>query len=111
VISEGEFSGYICFWILEREIHLMNLAVHPQKRGQHLGRFLLAEMIEQGISEGSEIIWLEVRPSNQAARSLYKKMGFKEAGIRPRYYPETNEDAIVMSLELKTKGSDDSLQI
>jgi ribosomal-protein-alanine N-acetyltransferase len=97
LISDREVSGYICFWILEGEIHLMNLAVHPEKRGNRLGQLLVTGMIEKGVKRGIKNAWLEVR--------LYKKMGFHEAGIRPRYYSETNEDAIIMSLELSASGS------
>ena len=59
------------------------------------------EVIEEGISRKVNEVWLEVRASNQAARGLYKKVGFKEVGLRPRYYPDTNEDAITMTLALQ----------
>jgi ribosomal-protein-alanine N-acetyltransferase len=91
-------GGYICFWIFANETHLMNVAVHPEWRGKGLGERLLSKMIEVGISNGAETAWLEVRRSNLVARSLYRKAGFKELGFRPRYYRETNEDAIIMSL-------------
>ena len=91
-------GGYICFWIFANETHLMNVAVHPEWRGKGLGERLLCKMIEVGISEGAKTAWLEVRPSNLVARSLYEKAGFKEVGFRPRYYKETNEDAVIMSL-------------
>ena len=100
VMTDGSFSGYICFWILAGEIHLMNIAIHPDKRGKGLGRYLLAKMIETGESQGIETAWLEVRPSNPIAKILYEKVGFKETGRRPRYYPDTGEDAIVMTLSL-----------
>jgi len=100
LISDGAVVGYICFWIVEMEIQLMNVAVHPERRGKGFGRLMLARMIEKGISRGVRNIWLEVRPSNSWARNLYKEMGFLEVGIRPNYYSETNEDAIMMSLEL-----------
>ena len=93
-------KGYICFWIFANETHLLNIAVHPQWRGKGLGKGLLCKMIEVGISKGAKTAWLEVRPSNLVARSLYEKAGFKEVGFRPRYYKETNEDAIIMSLPL-----------
>jgi ribosomal-protein-alanine N-acetyltransferase len=58
-------------------------------------------MFEIGNHEGAETAWLEVRPSNLAARSLYKKAGFREVGRRVRYYTDTSEDAIIMSMALK----------
>ena len=100
LMTEGVFLGYICFWMFSGKIHLMNVAVHPKKRGNGFGSHLLAKMVEAGRSEGAETARLEVRPSNIMARFLYKKIGFKEIGRRPRYYNDTNEDAIVMSMSL-----------
>jgi ribosomal-protein-alanine N-acetyltransferase len=100
LLAGGSFIGYICFWMFSGEIHLMNIAIHPKKRGKGLGSHLLDKMIELGRSKGAETAWLEVRPSNLVARFLYKKAGFKETGRRPRYYNDTNEDAIVMSMSL-----------
>jgi ribosomal-protein-alanine N-acetyltransferase len=93
-------SGYICFWMFDREIQLINVAIHPHDRGKGLGHYLLKEMIETGISEGMQQIWLEVRPSNLVAKGLYERLGFEEAYRRPGYYPDTHEDAIVMGLNL-----------
>ncbi|MDY6973163.1 MAG: ribosomal protein S18-alanine N-acetyltransferase [Thermodesulfobacteriota bacterium] len=100
LLINREFGGYICFWMLGDEIHLMNIAVHPSRRGKGLARYLLTKMIEAGVSKGVKAAWLEVRPSNIAARIVYKKGGFREIARRPRYYRDTNEDAIVMSLSL-----------
>ncbi|MGD8985092.1 MAG: ribosomal protein S18-alanine N-acetyltransferase [Desulfobacteraceae bacterium] len=96
-------SGYICFWMFDSEIQLMSVAVHPHDRGKGLGHYLLKEMIETGISKGMRQIWLEVRPSNVVAKELYDRLGFEEAYRRPGYYPDTHEDAIVMSLNLSEK--------
>jgi ribosomal-protein-alanine N-acetyltransferase len=98
-------SGYICFWMFHSEIQLMSVAVHPHDRGKGLGGYLLKQMIETGISKGMREIWLEVRPSNVVAKGLYEKLGFAEAYRRPAYYPDTHEDAIVMSLDLWEKDS------
>jgi len=93
-------AGYICFWLFGGEIHVMNIAVHPDKRGEGFGSHLLQKAISVGISKKIEKIWLEVRPSNYAARALYRKAGFLEIARRPRYYTDSNEDAIVMALHL-----------
>jgi ribosomal-protein-alanine N-acetyltransferase len=93
-------AGYICFWLISDEIHVMNIAIHPSMRKRGLGRYLLARMIQEGVSRGIRRVWLEVRPSNLAARHLYRGAGFAETGRRPRYYSDTNEDAIIMSLSL-----------
>ena len=92
--------GYICFWLLDIELQLVNVAVHPHARGKGLGNYLLTKMMELGLSKGIHHIWLEVRQSNTTARSLYEKFGFEEVGRRRNYYTDNNEDAIVMSLTL-----------
>lgn len=109
LMIDKQVGGYICFWLYSGEIHLMNIAVHPEKRGQGHGRYLLTQMIEEGISEGAESAWLEVRPSNFIARSLYQKLGFKEIARRPRYYTDTMEDAVMMSLPLPNKEASRSM--
>jgi len=93
-------AGYICFWIFANEIHLLNVAVHETCKRKGVGQRLLSKMVEVGNAEGAETAWLEVRPSNQAARSLYRKVGFREVGRRPRYYSDTGEDAIIMCMPL-----------
>ncbi|RLB19231.1 MAG: ribosomal-protein-alanine N-acetyltransferase [Deltaproteobacteria bacterium] len=96
--------GYICFWMFAGEIHLLNIAVHPKWRRQGLGTLLIEKVKALGLSEGAEKVWLEVRPSNHAAQRLYAKAGFKVVGQRIKYYTDTGEDAIVMSLSLKDCG-------
>lgn len=98
--DEDTLSGYVCFWMFDSEVQLINIAVHPRKRGRGLGKYMLIKMIEESVSRGIQYIWLEVRPSNSVAKGLYRKLGFEDAGRRPRYYTDTNEDAIVMSLSL-----------
>jgi len=98
--EDGAAGGYICFWMFEREIQLLNIAVHPEKRGKGLGTHLLKEMIRIGTARGMEQVWLEVRTSNITARKLYENLGFVAVGRRPRYYQDTNEDAIVMSFKI-----------
>lgn len=100
---DKELAGYICFWIVSGEIHLMNIAVHPGKRGNGFGHYMLRKMIKVGKSKAVQTAWLEVRPSNLIAIALYQKMGFRETGRRPRYYADTKEDAVVMSLPLFDK--------
>jgi len=100
-IFTGEIlEGYICFWVFTEEVQVINIAVHPQKRKQGLGHYLLTKVIDESIPMKIKSIWLEVRPSNHPARQLYKKLNFIEVGRRPRYYRDSNEDAIVMSLSL-----------
>ncbi|MBN2061425.1 MAG: ribosomal protein S18-alanine N-acetyltransferase [Deltaproteobacteria bacterium] len=100
LVGEDILLGYICFWMFASEIQLINIAVHPEKRGRRLGYKLLNNMIFTGIDKGVHHIWLEVRPSNAVAKKLYDKFGFQEVGRRPNYYTDTKEDAIIMDLVL-----------
>jgi ribosomal-protein-alanine N-acetyltransferase len=100
LLEGGSLAGYICFWMFDSEIQLINVAVHPEKRGRGLGRLLVGKMIETGVANGMHQIWLEVRTSNLPARTLYGSLGFSSVGRRRLYYRDTNEDAIVMSLSL-----------
>ncbi len=97
--SPWQVWGYIIFWIVADEMHLLNLAVHPDQRRQGLGRILLREALSRARSLGAKVSWLEVRPSNLAARTLYASFDYKEVGRRPKYYEDTNEDAILLTLE------------
>jgi [ribosomal protein S18]-alanine N-acetyltransferase len=103
IVTGQKIHAYICFWMFDKEIHILNFAVHPQKRRQGLGRYLLVSVIDIGTAHGIENIWLEVRPSNGPALSIYKKFGFCDVGRRKGYYSDSQEDAIIMALELKYK--------
>lgn len=95
--------GYINFWIFADECHLHTLAISPTARRQGIGNALLTAMFTIAKEKKAHDVYLEVRPSNHAACSLYLKHHFKEVGRRPAYYPgETaREDAILMHLLLK----------
>jgi [ribosomal protein S18]-alanine N-acetyltransferase len=77
------------------EAHVTNVAVHPEHRREHLGTRVLAELAHEAIHKGCAAMTLEVRVSNEAAQALYREFGFVPAGVRQRYY-ENTEDAIVM---------------
>ena len=109
-------SGYEC-WVLERsaeligygvlsvaggEAHLLNVCIAPAEQGRGLGRRILARLLDLARWHRAERVFLEVRPSNTAAVTLYESAGFNEIGRRPNYYPgkRGREDAIVMAMEL-----------
>jgi ribosomal-protein-alanine N-acetyltransferase len=92
--------GYLIFWVVLEEMHIINLAVDPAHRRQGIARRLLTEGLAQARTLGAELAWLEVRPSNAPARALYESFGFKEVGRRPRYYDDTHEDALMLTLEM-----------
>ena len=80
-------------------MHILNLAVHPGHRRRSIARRLLAEALAQARTLGAELAWLEVRPSNLAALALYESFGFRQVGRRPRYYDDTHEDALLLTLD------------
>jgi [ribosomal protein S18]-alanine N-acetyltransferase len=94
----GKILGYTCFWLVDLEAHLLNLAVHPQHRNGGIGTLLLGYGIEYCRNKGVQLITLEVRRSNYRAFSLYRNFHFQPRGIRRRYYTDTGEDAVVMGL-------------
>jgi len=109
VAAESSLSpqvrGYLCFWLVAEETHILNLAVHPEWRRQGVGARLLEYVIDFSKAKGAEEIFLEVRRSNYVAISLYRHFHFQPRGIRPRYYRESGEDAIIMGLHLEPPSS------
>ena len=91
--------GYIIFWLVHDEVHVLNVGTAPESRRRGIGRALMEAAVEAGRSRGARLSTLEVRRSNQAAIALYASLGYSQVGVRPRYYAEENEDAIVMTLE------------
>ena len=89
--------GYMVFWVVADEMHILNLAVHPGQRRRGIARRLLTEGLNQARTLGAGVAWLEVRPSNSPALNLYASLGFQEVGRRPRYYDDTQEDAILLA--------------
>ncbi|MCA9762666.1 MAG: ribosomal protein S18-alanine N-acetyltransferase [Gemmatimonadetes bacterium] len=79
------------------EGEILTIAVAPEVRGQGLGRRLLDAALGELVARGARTVWLEVRPSNQAARALYRAVGFAAAGVRRGYYRRPPEDALVLS--------------
>ncbi len=99
--GDGEAVGYAVFSVLFDEVELLRIGVLPQFRGAGIGHQLLQSSINFLTRRGAERLLLEVRQSNNAAISLYKKLGFMEDGVRKGYYPPLDgsgrEDAILMS--------------
>ncbi|MBO0995715.1 ribosomal protein S18-alanine N-acetyltransferase [Bacillus sp. SD088] len=97
---EGKVAGYCGVWIVIDEAHITNIALFPEYRGKKLGQNLLEKMMSTAKEAGAETMTLEVRVSNFPAKSLYKKLGFQEGGIRKNYYTDNQEDALVMWVNL-----------
>lgn len=92
---DHELVGYAGLMFAPDEAHITNIAVHPKVRRGGIGRLLLVHLIETALLRQVESLTLEVRVSNNAAQGLYRSFGFAPAGIRQRYY-ENSEDALVM---------------
>lgn len=91
--------GLAIFWIVQDEVHVLNVAVAPEHRRRGVGRVLMDEVLARGRHRLCSLATLEVRRSNEAAIGLYKSLGFRSVGVRPNYYVDEKEDAIVMVLD------------
>jgi len=85
-------------WVIAGEGHITTLAVHPNYRGNKIGERLLVACLQESIYRRAHTVSLEVRKSNEVAKQLYKKYGFCAVSVRPRYYLDNNEDALVLVL-------------
>ena len=104
-LSERRVAGYLVCSRYAGVWHLMNIAVDPASRRRGIARALLEALLARA---GREVPYtLEVRPSNTSAIALYEQFGFRSAGVRPRYYQDTGEDALIMwrSIESSIPGA------
>jgi len=91
--------GYIVFWNVADEMHILNLAVAPEKRRQGIARRLVLAGLKRAHDKGAKKAFLEVRTSNTAAQKLYASLGFTGTFVRRDYYDAPVEDAVVMTME------------
>lgn len=98
----GRVVGYSLLSVAAGEAHILNLCIDPDMQRRGLGQRMLLRLLDLARWHRAQRVFLEVRPSNQAAIALYRAHGFNEIGTRPRYYPGPNgrEDAVVMAIEL-----------
>lgn len=98
----GNVIGYGVMMVAVGEAHLLNLGIAPDWQGRGLGRRFLYQLIGLARDCHAEVMMLEVRPSNVAARLLYQSTGFSEIAVRKKYYPteDGREDAVLMELPL-----------
>ncbi|WP_071461368.1 ribosomal protein S18-alanine N-acetyltransferase [Bacillus massilinigeriensis] len=93
---DNKTVGYGGMWIIIDEAHVTNIALYPEFRGHGLGEALMRRMMDIAKERGVRTMTLEVRVSNEPAKSLYRKLGFSDGAIRKQYYTDNMEDAIVM---------------
>jgi [ribosomal protein S18]-alanine N-acetyltransferase len=95
----GQIAAMLVLWLIIDEAHIATVAVHPDFRRQGIGEQILLHALRAAKDEGAQRAFLEVRVGNVAAQEMYKKYGFEVTGVRPHYYKDNNEDALLMNLE------------
>ena len=98
--KKSKVAGYIGMYMVLNEGDITNIAVSPEYRGKGIGLALMNELKRLAVQKNIDNLILEVRESNDAAISLYKKVGFCPAGIRKNFYEKPIENAIVMYMKL-----------
>jgi [ribosomal protein S18]-alanine N-acetyltransferase len=96
---DGRIVGTIIAWLLVDEAHIATIATHPDHRRQGIARKLLTYALRYMSREGAVTSFLEVRENNTAAQEMYRRFGYEAVGRRKRYYKDTDEDAILMTLK------------
>lgn len=95
--DQDHVAGVIGVWFVLDECHLVIIATQLEERRRGAGELMLIGAVDAAVARGSRVVTLEVRASNEAARSLYRKYGFEDAGLRKRYYSDNKEDAVIMT--------------
>lgn len=100
VVRAGdETIAYGGMWLMVDEAHVTTFAVLPSWRRRGVGGRLLVAMMELADELGARVATLEVRISNRPARAMYARFGFRPVGVRPRYYSDNGEDALIMTTD------------
>jgi [ribosomal protein S18]-alanine N-acetyltransferase len=92
----GNVVGYAGLMLIGEDAHVTTIAVDPAWHRHKIGSRLLLNLAREAAARGAAQLTLEVRVSNSGAQAMYRKFGFRPAGVRKNYYVETNEDALVM---------------
>ncbi len=100
VVRAGEETiAYAGVWLMVDEAHVTTFAVLPSWRKQGIGARLMVAVLRLAVDAGAQVATLEVRISNMPARRLYQTFGFRPVGVRPRYYSDNGEDALIMTTD------------
>ena len=101
---DSRVVGFGGIWLMVDEAHVTTFAIHPDWRRLRLGERLIIALLDVALERRAGEATLEVRLSNLPARRLYEKYGFRPVGIRPRYYTDNGEDALIMTTERLDSG-------
>ena len=105
VARAGEdIVGFGGLWVMVDEAHITTFAVDPRWRRRGVGEWMLLGLLDRAAERHAREATLEVRLSNMPARRLYEKYGFRPVGIRPRYYSDNGEDALIMTTDALASG-------
>jgi ribosomal-protein-alanine N-acetyltransferase len=107
--TESQIAAYAFLRRVANELHVLKIAVRPAQRRQGMATWLLNHCFALGAQQGADSVYLEVRRSNVPAIRLYEKLGLREIGRRPNYYPDSKEDALVMMKKLSLKNENTKL--
>jgi ribosomal-protein-alanine N-acetyltransferase len=105
--ADPRVAGLLLAWAVADEMHIIDLATRPDCRRRGVARSLLAALLDHARAHRVRLVLLEVRRSNTAALRLYAAAGFSAAGVRPRYYSDPVEDALLMKLALAPSAETD----
>ncbi len=104
-VADGEVVGFAGLLVVTDEGHITNIAVEKGWQGKGVATRLVLELARRALAMGVDGLTLEVRPSNQAARALYRRFGMAPVGVRPGYYSEPDEDALIMwATQISSEG-------
>jgi ribosomal-protein-alanine N-acetyltransferase len=104
----GDTLGYLNYWLVADEVHLLAIATHPDARRGGVGAALMRHLVDGARARQARLVTLEVRAGNAAAIGLYHRFGFQDIATRRGYYGDDAEDAIVMTLELPDEENRDA---
>jgi len=90
--------GMVVVWLIVDEAHIATIAVHPDFRGRGISKGLMVTALKEIIQRGFKTATLEVRANNLIAQGLYRGFGFRTVGVRPHYYRDNHEDALIMTV-------------
>lgn len=93
----GSVCGYLMAWLVADQVHVLNIATDPAQLRQGVGTALLKEAARLAVVRGAVEVTLEVRRSNYPALAFYRRHAFRQAGVRPGYYQDNGEDALIMT--------------